>query len=78
LFSDGTNGFLMDFIERPDELELRLEIYNTQQQPLVLKEWLPLSDFSNSSNQISMGSMQLTLDSCFGNYVLSTNTTKAK
>jgi len=44
--SDGQNGLLLDFIKRPNDLELRLEIYNINAKPKVVKQYLPLSGFS--------------------------------
>jgi hypothetical protein len=46
--SQGNNAFLLDSIRRPDELELRLALYAPPAAPQVLKQYLPLSQFSQT------------------------------
>jgi len=66
--SNGENGFLLDLIKRPDILELRLDTFDINQNPVakVNKQFLSLSDFKVSDNYVKMGPIVLTKDSCSG------------
>jgi len=64
--SDGKNGFLMDLIKRPDELELRLEIYNSSTTPSVNKQYLSLDQFSDNGTIVTMGPMTISPTSVQG------------
>jgi len=66
--SDGTNGFLLDLIKRPTELELRMDLYNSGMNPSVNKQYLPLSDFQQALNGTVMMGDVITLSnsSCLG------------
>jgi len=64
--SDGNNGFLLDFIAQPNQLELRLETYATGQTPTVLRQFLALSELSINGDSITMGPLTLTNSSCTG------------
>jgi len=64
--SDGANGFLLDFIQQPTQLELRLETYTQTQTPMVVREFLPLSDLSINGDTIQMGPLTLTNQTCTG------------
>jgi len=64
--SDGQQGFLLDMIKRPESLELRLEIYDQSNDPIVLKEFLPLNEFSQNGSIISMGPLTISDSSCHG------------
>jgi len=66
--SDGNNGFLLDLIKRPDELELRLDLYSNvpDVSPIVSKQYLGLNEFSQTNTSVSMGPITLTNTSCVG------------
>jgi len=66
--SNGKQGFLLDLIKRPQELELRLEVYDVAnlQPAQVIKQFLPLSDFNQTDDVITMGSVTLSNTTCTG------------
>eukprot|EP01012_Entosiphon_sulcatum_P004649 TRINITY_DN11901_c0_g1_i1.p2 TRINITY_DN11901_c0_g1~~TRINITY_DN11901_c0_g1_i1.p2 ORF type:complete len:537 (+),score=101.31 TRINITY_DN11901_c0_g1_i1:1922-3532(+) len=60
--SDGTNGMLLDLIERPSELELRLETYSVAARPVVTKRFLALEDLHQTApDNLTMGPVTLSL-----------------
>jgi len=68
--SNGQQGFLLDLIKAPDHLELRLDIYDATPgiNPVVIRQFLDLSDFSISEDgmNVTMGPVVLTTSSCSG------------
>jgi hypothetical protein len=72
--STGSEGFLLDMIKQPDQLELRLDLYNasatpggTQPPAVVTREFLPLSAYRESAGgTVTMGPLTLTPTSCVG------------
>jgi len=66
--SDGKQGFLLDLIKRPDELEIRLDLYDITPgvAPTVIKQYYPLSHFNESDNGVTVGPFTLTQNSCVG------------
>jgi hypothetical protein len=66
--SDGNNGYLLDLIQRPYELELRLVTYSSRPgvRPQVSKQLLPPSALTVNASQVTMGPMSLTYSALTG------------
>jgi len=70
--SNGEVGFLLDLIQRPDTLELRLDLYNNTPgaSQTVLKQYFPLSELNFTDPfdpfRVTMGSVSLDGHRCFG------------
>jgi len=66
--SNGKQGFLLDLIKRPQDLELRLEVYDiSNTQPAqVIKQFFPLTVFNQTNGVITMGSVVLSNSTCTG------------
>jgi len=66
--STGSNGFLLDLVKRPLELELRLEIYDSSAEipAQSIKQYLSLDSFKQDNGSIVMGPLTLTNQTCTG------------
>ena len=52
--SDRSTGVLLDMVKRPTTLELRLAQYAHGTAPVVTRQFLPLSDFSLASDNVTV------------------------
>jgi len=58
--SDGHNAFLLDLIRQPEQLELRLDLYDrAANTAIVYREVLPLDAFKVVGDTITMGSLKI-------------------
>ena len=69
--SDGNHGFLLDMIQHPTQLELRLDMYdnsaNATEHAVVYKQYFPIDDLHFSvGNWLEMGPVLLNAQSCTG------------